>query len=83
MTRQLKSHLGGRWVAGEGEHAPLRNPTTEEVLAETSTKGIDFRAALEHARSKGGPVLREERLMTPVFSRGPTDSAGTINPCDQ
>lgn len=54
----LKSHVSGRWVEG-GNRAPLVDPTTEHVLAEAGTGGIDFRAALEHAREKGGPALRE------------------------
>jgi len=38
--------------------ATLVNPATEEPLARTGTLGIDFGAALEHART-GGPALRE------------------------
>ena len=34
------------------------NPATEEPLARTGTSGIDFGAALEHARG-GGPALRD------------------------
>jgi 3,4-dehydroadipyl-CoA semialdehyde dehydrogenase len=56
-TTVLRSYVAGRWVTGSGE-APLLNPATEEVLAHTSTQGIDFRAALVHARDVGGPALR-------------------------
>jgi len=56
-TLQLKSYVSGQWVAGTGTPRPLYNPTTEAVIAETSTEGIDFAAALDHARS-GGPALR-------------------------
>jgi 3,4-dehydroadipyl-CoA semialdehyde dehydrogenase len=38
--------------------ARLVNPSTEEPLAEASTEGLDFAAALEHARDRGGPALR-------------------------
>ena len=55
--KQLKSYVGGKWVSGSGTPRPLYNPTTEEVIAETSTDGIDFAAALEYARS-GGAALR-------------------------
>ena len=34
--KQLKSYVGGQWVAGTGTPRPLYNPTTEEVIAETS-----------------------------------------------
>ena len=59
MARLLESHVCGRWVEGTGRRSELRNPTTEEVLAETSTEGVDFRAALQHARDRGGSALRE------------------------
>jgi len=55
---KLKSFVSGDWHAGGGATATLLNPATEEPLAETSTEGIDFSAALEHARTVGGPALR-------------------------
>jgi oxepin-CoA hydrolase/3-oxo-5,6-dehydrosuberyl-CoA semialdehyde dehydrogenase len=55
---RLKSFVGGDWREGDGEPVVLLNPATEEVLAETGTAGIDFAAALGHARSVGGPALR-------------------------
>ena len=54
----LESFLCGRWVSGAGRPATLVNPSTEEPLAEASTEGLDFGAALEHARHRGGPALR-------------------------
>ena len=55
---KLSSYLSGRWQAGSGEGAKLVDPATEEVLAETSTEGLDLGAALSHAREVGGPALR-------------------------
>jgi oxepin-CoA hydrolase/3-oxo-5,6-dehydrosuberyl-CoA semialdehyde dehydrogenase len=55
---KLRSFISGQWREGSGETVVLLNPATEEVLAETSTGGIDFAAALEHARAVGGPALR-------------------------
>ena len=55
---KLKSFVGGQWHEGDGKTVTLLNPATEETLAETSTGGIDFAAALEHARTVGGPALR-------------------------
>ena len=46
-------------MAGSGPGAKLENPATEEVLAETSTTGIDMHQALAFARDTGGPALRE------------------------
>ena len=55
---KLRSFVGGQWHVGDGNPVALLNPATEETLAETSTGGIDFAAALEHARTVGGPALR-------------------------
>ena len=56
---QLQSYLSGQWVTGEGEGSALVNPTTDEVLAHASSAGLDLGAALEHARTVGGPALRD------------------------
>lgn len=56
MTR-LKSYVLDAWTDGEGEGSALVNPTTEEIVATASTKGIDRRAMLQHARTQGGPTL--------------------------
>ncbi|MBJ95819.1 MAG: aldehyde dehydrogenase [Rickettsiales bacterium] len=55
--KQLKSYVGGAWVTGTGAPRALYNPCTEQVIAETSTDGIDFAAALAYAR-QGGAALR-------------------------
>jgi oxepin-CoA hydrolase/3-oxo-5,6-dehydrosuberyl-CoA semialdehyde dehydrogenase len=55
---QLRSYVGGRWVAGTGAPQTLLNPTTEEPLAQASSEGVDLQSALHHARSIGGPALR-------------------------
>jgi oxepin-CoA hydrolase/3-oxo-5,6-dehydrosuberyl-CoA semialdehyde dehydrogenase len=55
---ELGSYVEGKWVTGGGKAAELVNPATEEVLAKTSTDGLDFGAALAFARMKGGPALR-------------------------
>jgi 3,4-dehydroadipyl-CoA semialdehyde dehydrogenase len=56
--KKLSSYVSGAWVEGAGEGRPLYNPATEEVVAETSTEGIDFAAALAYARTRGGSLLR-------------------------
>ncbi|MCC7542617.1 MAG: aldehyde dehydrogenase, partial [Deltaproteobacteria bacterium] len=56
--KTLTSYVQGRWVSGQGKPAVLVNPSTEEPLAETSTDGIDWAAAVSHARDVGGPGLR-------------------------
>jgi 3,4-dehydroadipyl-CoA semialdehyde dehydrogenase len=55
----LRSYACGRWIDGSGAKATLVNPATEAPVAEAGTGGLDFRAALDHARTVGGPALRE------------------------
>ena len=59
MTRRLASWVCGRWVEGQGSATPLVDPTSEAVLAEATTAGLDMRAAVEHARTRGLPALQE------------------------
>jgi 3,4-dehydroadipyl-CoA semialdehyde dehydrogenase len=55
---ELRSYVGGRWVAGTGPAQTLLDPTTEEPLARASSEGVDLESALHYARSVGGPALR-------------------------
>ncbi|HEV7370248.1 3,4-dehydroadipyl-CoA semialdehyde dehydrogenase [Arenibaculum sp.] len=54
----IENYVAGRWIAGTGAGQPLVDPTTGAELARASTGGIDFAAALAHAREVGGPALR-------------------------
>jgi len=56
--KRLESYVSGGWVAGQGPATPLINPATDEVIGECGSGGIDFAAALDHARMRGGPALR-------------------------
>jgi len=58
MSR-LQSYLSGRWHAGSGDGIALINPTTDETLAHAGAAGLDRRAALDYARTVGGPALRK------------------------
>jgi len=55
---QLQSYIGGAWHSGRGALVAMRDATTGEIVAEASSAGIDFAAALRHARQLGGPALR-------------------------
>jgi len=55
---RLQSYVLGGWHEGAAPFRTLIDPSTEEVVAETSTAGIDFAAVLDHARTVGGPALR-------------------------
>jgi 3,4-dehydroadipyl-CoA semialdehyde dehydrogenase len=57
--KTLRSYVQGGWHQADTGFAPLHNPCTEEPIAQASSHGIDFGAALEFARDKGGPALRD------------------------
>jgi oxepin-CoA hydrolase/3-oxo-5,6-dehydrosuberyl-CoA semialdehyde dehydrogenase len=57
-VQTLRSYVSGQWVEGKGDLQTLVNPATEEPLAKAGTGGIDMAAALDFARTKGGPALR-------------------------
>lgn len=55
--KRLRSYVRGQWhEAGEG-FAPLFDPCDEQPIAEASSRGIDFEAALAHARTHGREAL--------------------------
>ncbi|HTE56639.1 MAG TPA: 3,4-dehydroadipyl-CoA semialdehyde dehydrogenase [Kofleriaceae bacterium] len=57
--KRLESYVCGGWVAGQGPVTALINPSTDEVIGECGSGGIDMAAALAYARARGGPALRE------------------------
>jgi oxepin-CoA hydrolase / 3-oxo-5,6-dehydrosuberyl-CoA semialdehyde dehydrogenase len=54
----LQNYAEGRWVAGGGALAELRSAVNGDVVALTSSQGLDFAAMLKFARERGGPALR-------------------------
>jgi oxepin-CoA hydrolase/3-oxo-5,6-dehydrosuberyl-CoA semialdehyde dehydrogenase len=56
---QLKNYIAGQWVAGSGKQAELVDASTGELIATTSSGGLDFGAMLRYAREVGGPPLRK------------------------
>ena len=57
-TLKLLNYAADSWVAGDGSLAAVHSAVTGEVIAETGSKGLDFKAMLDHARNVGGPALR-------------------------
>src|SRR5215216_1144709 len=54
MTPQnLESFVSGRWSRGQGVETILIDPVTGDELATASTRGLDLKAALDHARKHG------------------------------
>ena len=54
----LRSYVGGRWFAPDSG-SPVYDAVTGEEVAEVSSDGVDFGAALAYGRSAGGPALRQ------------------------
>lgn len=56
---KLANYVEGKWVEGAGEGVPLFNAINGELIAEATTKGIDYAAMLDYAREVGSPLLRK------------------------
>ena len=54
----LASYLSQTWVTGNGPTATLINPATEQTVALSCTRGLDFAGALHLARSQGAANLQ-------------------------
>jgi oxepin-CoA hydrolase/3-oxo-5,6-dehydrosuberyl-CoA semialdehyde dehydrogenase len=54
----VRSYIAGRWFAPDGG-TPVCDAVTGAPVAEVSSAGIDFAAALAYGRQAGGPALRE------------------------
>jgi oxepin-CoA hydrolase / 3-oxo-5,6-dehydrosuberyl-CoA semialdehyde dehydrogenase len=63
----LQNFAEGRWVAGSGELAELCSAVTGEVVARTSSQGLDFAAMLRFAREEGGQALRARTFHERAF----------------
>jgi oxepin-CoA hydrolase/3-oxo-5,6-dehydrosuberyl-CoA semialdehyde dehydrogenase len=56
---QLHNYIAGQWVAGTGKQTELHDASTGELIATTSSGGLDFGAMLKYGRETGGPPLRK------------------------
>ncbi len=56
---KLPNYVSDKWVEGAGPGTPLVDPVTGDELARISSDGVDLKAALDLARSHGGPALRQ------------------------
>ena len=55
---KLQNYITGKWITGDGDGQPLFNAVTGEVVATATTKGLDFKAMTDYARTTGNPNLR-------------------------
>ena len=56
---KLPNYVSSRWTLGQGAGELLFDPVTGDELVSISSQGIDLEAALQFARARGGPALRE------------------------
>ncbi len=56
---QVKNYALGQWVAGSGNGVDLYHAITGEHLGTSSSEGLDFKAMMDYAKSKGGSALRK------------------------
>lgn len=49
----------GKWIEGDGPGTPLYHAVTGTEIFTATSKGLDFKAALEYGRTVGGPKLRK------------------------
>ncbi len=57
--QKLGNYILGNWIEGDGDGQTLFNAVTGEVIAATTTKGLDFKAILEYGRNTGSSALRK------------------------
>lgn len=62
MPEQLQNYAAGQWVAGSGKQAGLVDAINGELIATTSSGGLDFGAMLTYAREVGGPPPAQDDL---------------------
>ena len=55
----VESYVAGRWQGPAGARTELLNASTAEPVAVIGTDPIDMVPVLDHARSVGGPALRD------------------------
>lgn len=55
---KLESYINGQWVAGSDVGTEVFNAINGEPICTVSSTGVDFNDAVNFAREKGGPALR-------------------------
>ena len=59
MAEKLKNYISGRWIEGDGTGTSLYHAVSGVEIFTATSKGIDFKSALEYGREKGGRALRK------------------------
>ena len=56
---KLENYITGKWITGDGEGQQLYNAINGEEIYTASTKGLDYEAITNYARTVGNPALRK------------------------
>src|SRR6186713_1636858 len=56
---KLENYITGKWVTGDGDGQQLFNAVTGELVANATSKGLDFKSMTEYARKTGNRNLRK------------------------
>ncbi len=56
---KLENYVSGKWITGDGDGQSLFDAVTGEKIASASSKGLDFKAITEYARTVGNRNLRK------------------------
>ena len=56
---KLGNYISGNWITGDEEGQVLYNAVTGEPIGVATTKGLDFKAITDYARTVGNPALRK------------------------
>jgi oxepin-CoA hydrolase/3-oxo-5,6-dehydrosuberyl-CoA semialdehyde dehydrogenase len=56
---KLENYVGGKWITGDGDGQQLYNAVTGEVVANATSKGLDFKSMTGYARKFGNRNLRK------------------------
>jgi oxepin-CoA hydrolase/3-oxo-5,6-dehydrosuberyl-CoA semialdehyde dehydrogenase len=59
VSHLLESYAAGRWYAASDDGTPLLDAATGEEVARISSAGLDLGEMTTHARTVGGPAVRE------------------------
>ena len=56
---KLENYITGKWITGDGDGQQLYNAINGEEIYAASTKGLDYKAITNYARTVGNPALRK------------------------
>ena len=56
---QLQNYILGSWITGDGQGQELYNAVNGNIIATTSTKGLDYKQITDYARNVGNKNLRK------------------------